>query len=1424
MDGPDAEQRNQLGPLNFLESNNFRLDPDSIFSEFQAEQKLVSVISYSEDHQDNQDNQANKNGCVYMVHAFRSDVQIVGFRTNVDGKVRKQMLDKRLCLIHVEQRVTKTRAQETHRVVIDYGPCVPSMASMYNVHYTDWSRWEREEKGRVRADISFTCDGARSRGGQGESKGCFHTNYFPQSALKDVLKDVECFIREYLCGWHLPLKDESLLANKSHLHMDLCHYNTIVNYKLPPLVQDSINNRIPNMKAELRRLHNVCILKNINSAWKGSTIDKWERDDYRNELRVLSGGYNGRSVETMWQNTRLWTQKKAVSEMKLALVRGRGFVNSSTAFAYCKDVDIGGGESVMTEDDVVEEMSFWEKHQDAFTLDANPMGVWPPNMSNPLKKLRLGSLKGRRDEGEYKDTWDYVPVVFQNGINFESLPLVNENVDNFVHQADRYIGCGMLKADELKAQITTGYGGGGAPGEGAPGEDTHWEWVPIYNKRDLIANRNRAEFRSAKRNEIWTMVGTLAHERLFVRAVACGRHTELVQEGDGEWLRMSREDEFVVPTDMNKKDNKIETVDTNFIKVKRGSGGGDGEYLFEASHYYGLCPDLGSLPVEGEGDRGGTIQRDLRDYAWAYTNKVSMDAIAKVYADNCWNGLVAAFNTPKVILEHFTHKDSESINEIDVRHIGGEFPVVWPFGMAQGKGYETRIDAVVLLTPKKYVYETDANGKEKRDENGKRMYVYATDNEGNKVRREEPVEYYKVDGETRGLVAIVEYKMRMELQAPDTNRGVRESDLIASAAHNFSRVLVDNSNDKLQAESNAWLFYLNTGILPTFSVVVNSTRRQLPVDDLSRSQTELRSQRKNITSASICGSHTDTDKTTPIPCCYVAIKRLDFRSQYTLSLLNNMFWRPYGVASSGKVSYADGSYVVPDLNKLLDSERSFGNPGSLPDYNLQRLMAALPRCILVKAILHACAVSHYHERHSKCVSNRAPGFGGLVQHTNYQDVMWKPDILKGRPIGAILKWNEQGYPFSDVSNVVVVATKAFYHLADRSETETLNDIGILLMSRFSGDEETLFTLIKHQRLAHPQQFSICDPLVFYVGKINEAVLWHEADPLSVLASSNHAGSALASTIFRQAELPNVIGSFDRLYPDDEPVLCRSIRRDIQRQVAELTSQFIDEINSNDTAPFRVLKNMHHTDFFMHSVVSIIYRNQALERNEFGHADREFHGWGGIAEELRGQLRDVDSDGRSRWKSHEVLLSYSGSPQRYSGLHAIPIHNDQNPVEVMRAQATHKKVSMRRALHRIVNQRLMRGLCEMYGINYQIFSQDDVSGAESIQGIMDDHLSYDAQSYDPFLFPHLSQRACWSAQALQAVTFVLDQGTRDKNMIAVAMQHIREDMCFVAAMLSRDGQHRVVTRQQQRALDGAGGEGSEWDIARRQLVDELVDIV
>jgi hypothetical protein len=310
----------------------------------------------------------------------------------------------------------------------------------------------------------------------------------------------------------------------------------------------------------------------------------------------------------------------------------------------------------------------------------------------------------------------------------------------------------------------------------------------------------------------------------------------------------------------------------------------------------------------------------IGEYNWFKTG--DRNSLVRAFADNAYKGLRAAIRHPPLLRELLGDLcPPGAFPNPCIRNIAPEYPVLWPFG-AQSKVqdgprkvHETRIDGVFHLSPS--------------------------------------------EESNIGVVLLVEYKTHMELASrsismPDSNgkripADVREKLLQkdeGGSRNMFNGVAGKQTDQHRQAESNSWLLYMNTGLLPSHCVILHTTRRQPP-----RKQDTRRVAIPGYLTG--CLTPLIGTETYNIPCCILAVRRLDMRQEFMRSLLNVMLtgmYRNSGSRNSDNMtSYCDQYYVIPSIHQVLDL-----TPSKTGDQQLAELDSILPRSVLPAAFALAC--------------------------------------------------------------------------------------------------------------------------------------------------------------------------------------------------------------------------------------------------------------------------------------------------------------------------------------------------------------------------------------------------------------------------------------------------------------------------------------
>lgn len=829
-----------------------------------------------------------------------------------------------------------------------------------------------------------------------------------------------------------------------------------------------------------------------------------------------------------------------------------------------------------------------------------------------------------------------------------------------------------------------------------PEQPWEWAWEPIPKDRDYITHKTYSSLQSEEGNhQLWTNIGVEAHERLFVYALM-GKYDISDDEygikpeeyGESEKVKTQSIDDVFPATKFDMVDGQCKFTDTDLLDLDDQN-----VIRLDRNQLCTMCPKLDPT----------SKLNGMYDWARPYTS--SPRSLVKAYADNSYLALREAVNTTGFKEANWPNLAAHG-GEVEIKYVLPEYPVSWPYGTL-GKdsklrgglnGYETRIDCMCVLT---------LQGKP--------------------------------------IVAVVEYKMRMELM-PRVDRGNNAWD----AANNFCNVLMGNSRDKLQAESNAWLYYLNTGIIPTVAIVVNGTRR-LPMHASDSNQLERVSRRVTPESCGCKvrgGSH-------PIPCCYVAFKPLDFRRRYLLSLLDRLVARPLG--KSTFTSYADQNYVIPDLVELEKKHhphRMRPNTWNVEkgnvDSHLQTMMVLLPKCALVRATLLVCAACEVYFDSVEALVADDDLFA------KYKGIIWG-DTNHGRtgaPRATTLTYTmyaELGERQMQPNYVVALDTQTCTLVASAESSPDQ-----LLEAEFNTvHTEPIYFLVSTGAVASG---SSRETLMAYVGGGDVAIADLLIPGPVVAAMPSQSGAAFIRNLFRPH---SVIVDGCSLYPSTEPAECKRLREQVNdhvlKQATHITSKLMRYPNIAEMGP---------EDFMVLTLRAVQSRRGGL----WGQAAQEFTGW----EHL---FRD-DATDNGGLPGHSM--------QNYHKLH--PLQKNRRGGNSLQK---HKKVSLIRSIHRLVNQRMLRGLCGFYG--YDIDSVDPVDLRQL--DIFDDvdflNAQYDETTmFDLKDFAHSSNRAQWHVNALRSIQMPM---YGEETMISMAANHICHDIETMVQQMGSDYLKPRVTR-------------------------------
>lgn len=550
-------------------------------------------------------------------------------------------------------------------------------------------------------------------------------------------------------------------------------------------------------------------------------------------------------------------------------------------------------------------------------------------------------------------------------------------------------------------------------------ESYGFSWAPIWTFRDHISTSMRSEGEAVQAHTVWTATGSKVHEQLFCNVFfGFNRQPEKIKQTI-EAVEASFNPEFQARVDPRQYPNyyaKGRSMDelfvSEFVRPNPADPSQNSNRMrcqnFADSYTYPLDPvqsayqppeiqvnqaslnTTATAIVEGARIARKVAQNEIKKaqnmpperanrYHWAnppqqQTTRRVQDSILLDYTENVEEGLKVALNHSDAKAILFPKLAHGSRNErlqlqtgvIVLKHVAPEYPVLWPFGLGSGdqntdpsqkaSGYETRVDSVCVI--------------ELRDD---------------------------ADNLLASTMVIVEYKMRMEMstfgsqftndQQEECFRCLQRD--VKAAQHYHSTVT--SLRSQLQAESNAWMVYLNTGVLPSHCIIVNGTRR-LPAQPRFECQTGEEYQDNQapnrlydcVPAASgdtdhECAETSATKKASQyvcgeavtalpgiagqpkVPCCLVAISQFDARKPYLLDMLNAMATSPFRSEKkqSGFNSYLDRHLLLPTLAPVM----AYTSDDNIPPYDrdkvahLRSLATLAPTCELSRALVAALVYS-----------------------------------------------------------------------------------------------------------------------------------------------------------------------------------------------------------------------------------------------------------------------------------------------------------------------------------------------------------------------------------------------------------------------------------------------------------------------------------
>ena len=991
----------------------------------------------------------------------------------------------------------------------------------------------------------------------------------------------------------------------------------------------------------------------------------------------------------------------------------------------------------------------------------NPGGVFPVSTAKTLSQVKLGNLPG------LKQQWGTESTMEGGGWTFwAAVPTAPGSAGG------RLTVSGNAKS---KAEMR---------------EYVKNVWSPLDLKRDAVT-RHRD---NVERVAMWTRLGSDAHAKCFMRAL-------LRKPG-------ALDDDPIVPTPQQQlmkliddsKDDNVQLEEAVLVKLPMWTDGAreiiekdwkmfsqmlqpppvqwgpDVEAQMKEAHAAILqkevvVQDNLVLPTI-EGMRGRRLHRrrlvdnyNLQaDGPLWFESSSDTRPLAEHFADNARSTLEAFVECNK-----HTFAASDPATPIDVRlsDLAVEFPVYWPFGMhqvgskasARTSPFETRVDAIVQLD---------------FTNSGQLPILHA---------------------QRTGPVLLVEYKMRME---NDKGHIYPWSD--ARAKQQFSgNVTLSGTSDRRQAELNAWMLYLNTGILATHALVVQATRRRLQTEvakDLEEADRRGSSAKhtadnlRRIIGDDVKSYGGQVDDT---PFGYVACLTLDWGSAYMQAMIQRFARKPYGGSLTNSAVYADYRFLIPDLDKF---EEEMGP-----------LHTILPGAELPMAMEVAKMAAD-----------------NLLRKKQYKTITM-PNVDVDLPRETF--YSDSIIPFLRLAPLKKIAASYLSGLGERMRQFSTYEVDLednpSHAYRLAVDMYVVLPMVLHADTDRKRQLcgtdQICAPLLFHnTGGRIEVMCYSCATKVPNIGQTHRkriqAGAPipLSGPVFRRTD--NL--QFRTVQRDDidTPAECIRLRAKLNRQIGAAATRIEAALRSKFPLQFQSNQGISLANFWKVTVNRVWRRNVAAG----GPLLREFAVWSstersdepfglpptGVVEPAAEQPQGAPSEGQIILRDAELRRS---SLARSHAVLKAGGRNIRGRDEKLRQAGIQECI--RRCLHRLINVRLLRASHALAGVTdvdgEHVVDDDDMTAAELQQWLQDEesqdtnadgwgsvpedsvegkdwwHMDTKTRRRDwlgererharQAVFPHFSQRKAWSEHALHS----LFEG--NENAVDLAEQHVLDDLCY-----------------------------------------------
>lgn len=891
-------------------------------------------------------------------------------------------------------------------------------------------------------------------------------------------------------------------------------------------------------------------------------------------------------------------------------------------------------------------------------------------------------------------------------------------------------------------------------------------WQGLDDNRDAVSRENVrfAADAASHSNPMWMRIGERAHAKCQIRTICNTWQYEGGADPLGSVsatpLSIARAHRDLLPTDAP-RDLDI-TFDANYMPI------------------VAPCVIVGdALSNEGPENwrfRGKELTQaygdDMDGKWWSADPSTSESAVVEHFADN-----LRAITKAACAM----HDSDIGNNSTDrIVELSAEFPVHWQFGthskpsgsklVQLGIGFETLIDLVACRV-----------GLD------------------NKVKE----------------VFIVEYKTRMEL-----NANVK------------AWFAMGQTSDRIQALLAAWLFYFNTGIMVGRVLVPQATRRR-------HKQHHQFERNNDSFTPELCGSQQwqepgSNNRQEPAFGCHAELQfgstqmgaegGEPWATPAMVRFITRFAMQPYG--SDSRAQYVDDTFFVPNLTALaeafhMDPRKMFEDDGMHPIFSKILISSRFTKMVnaaagyandafidgddtIVLGLPAQCALATASQGENAGLPTVLPPLrlrAGQPRHHPFANI-------EGQTLTDVYKWILGGPIVGNHTNYIKNETKQYFRnwhaYAPYLQRYWMHQ---LLENDDPNKHLPAFVPFLFQKATRTQAY----PLLFLnpekAIRIREYGMHNSAANVAAFASAG-------ALVFRRDEalgIPSSLHFGRRLYPafpqDNDQLAhileaCAALRKQLNGMVENATRHIHGTLNAQ---LLRIDQVDPHV-FWVHSINSIYRRNLSTGPAPLVH---EF------APITVGAAGEEDT----------YLEPYADTKNGQNG----PTPRTNSAGHNLRYRPEHlrrfRKDVVRRCVHRLVNTRLLRGALALAGCDvalpeHRLVSPDErddngdlIWPNERLQqwklrehGVIQEMMPCErppaadgnddtdeneawwkeeegSNNYDDDddeysraeCFPHISQRALWTKEALVAVTAATRFADANSSIVDIAKEHILRDL-------------------------------------------------